>query len=187
MTSHSTIPRRFYGTALVSLLYVSLLSPCYAGKVKAFANPKSDFTTYQTYQWLPVKALGKMGVVEDDPAVAPVIRDAMNRELTARGLREVKEGGDLQVSAIVLTVAVPQLEAVIFPGNVPLDFATPIATMGRWNREGTLAVNLIDSKTKNWAWAAMITESINTKPGSNLGKIPGAAGKLFSKYPAKKK
>ena len=183
MTSHLTVPARI----CLPLLFACFLSPCHAGKVKAFANPKSDFTTYQTYQWLPVKTLTKTGLVEDDPAVAPAIRAAMNHELTARGLMEVKEGGDLQVSAIALTVPVPQLEAVIFQGMVPLDYGTAIATMGRWNREGTLAVNLIDSKTKNYAWAAMITESIKTTPGSNMGKIPSATGKLFSKYPAKKK
>jgi hypothetical protein len=183
MTPHLIFPRPIYQL----LLCASLLSPCYAGKVKAFANPKSDFTQYRTYQWLPVKTLGKTGIIEDDPTVAPAIRAAMNRELTARGLTEVKEGGDLEVAAIALTIPVPQLEAVVFQGNVPLDYGTPIATMGRWNREGTLAVNLIDTKTKDYAWAALITESISTKPGSNVGKIPGAAGKLFSKYPAKKK
>jgi hypothetical protein len=146
-----------------------------------------DFTRYKTYQWLPVKTLAKTGIVEDDPAVAPAIRSAVNRELSARGLTEVKGGGDLQVAAFASTTSVPQLEALIFPGGVPLDFATPVASMGRYNREGTLAINLIDSHTKTSAWAGMITDSIDSKPGAGVKKIPKATASLFNKYPAKKK
>jgi hypothetical protein len=117
------------------------------------------------------------------------MRAAINAELTARGLKEVAEGGDLQVSAIILTTSVPQLEAVLFAGSIydyGMDFATPIATMGRYNREGTLAVNLIDTKTKKSAWAGLITEDIDNKKGAGLKKIGPAAKKLFSKYPSPK-
>ena len=172
---------------MVYPLCAALLSPCYAANVKAVSNPKADFTSYKTYQWLPVKTLGKAGVAEDDPKFAPVIRSAMDRELAARGLREVKEGGDLEISAIALANSVPQLEAVIFPGNLQMDYATPVATMGRYNREGTLGVNMIDTKTKQYVWAAMITKSVDRDQGSGIGKIPKAVEEMFRKYPTKKK
>src|SRR5262249_43707574 len=67
-----------------------------AGDVKAFANPDSNFGSYKTYRWLPTKVLSKAGIVEDDPALSAVIKTAVNRELAARGLTEVVEGGDLE-------------------------------------------------------------------------------------------
>lgn len=173
---------RFQRAAVLFLLAVS----CMWGKMRVAVGPNADFASYKTYQWLPVKVLGSSGIVENDPRVSPAIREAVNRELQARGLTEVPEGGDLQVAAFAMTASIPQLEAVIFPGGVPLDFATPVATMGRYNREGTLAVNLIESRTNTSAWAGLITKSIDNKPGSGLGKIPGATRELFRKYPSKK-
>jgi len=174
-------------TAATLLIGGLLAAPGLARKVKTAAGEHIDFTAYKTYQWLPTKSLTSTGTVENDPRVTPAIKDAVNRELTARGLREVAEGGDLQVATFAMTVPVPQLEAVLFPGNVAMDFATPIATMGRWNKEGTLAINLIDARTGKSAWVGLVTDSIDTKPGSGLGKIPGATQAMFNKYPIKKK
>ena len=187
MRMQSGSRRWFYRATVVLLLCNCLIPRGQAAKVKAVANPKANFASYRTYQWLPVKTLGKAGVIEDDPQMGPLIRNAMNAELTARGLLEVKENADLQISAIALADSVPQLEAVIFPGNLHMDYATPTATMGRYNREGTLGVNIIDTKTKNYVWAAMVTKSIDRNQGSGISKIPKAVGELFSKYPVKKK
>jgi hypothetical protein len=148
--------------------------------------PGADFARYKTYQWLPTRVLTKTGVVEDDPVLTPVIRDAVNRQLAQRGLKEVAQGGDLEISAGVLTASVPQLEAVMFAGPSDLTFATPIANMGRYNKEGTLIVNLIDTRTKKSAWIGMVRETIDNKAGSGQKKLPGAAAKLFKKYPAVK-
>lgn len=59
--------------------------------------------------------------------------------------------------------------------------------MGRYNKEGTLAINLIDTRTKQSAWVAMATDSLANKPGSGAKKIPGATAAMFRKYPTKKK
>src|SRR6185295_17506319 len=103
-----------------------------------------------------------------------------------RGLKEVTEGGDLQVATCALNGHVPQLEAYIFPQGTPYDYVQPIAAVGRYNREGTLAISLIDTRTKKSAWAGLITESIDDKPGGGIKKIPKATETLFKKYPAKK-
>jgi len=168
------------------LLGAALLTPCFAGKVKTFVNENVDFASYKTYQWLPTRVLAKTGIVEDDPAISPIIKAAVNRELTARGLKEVAEGGDLQVITCALNTYIPQLDAYIFPVGVPYDYPTPLAAMGRYNREGTLAISLIDRNTKKSAWAGMITESIDNKPGAGARKIPKATETLFKKYPVKK-
>ena len=165
----------------------TLPQPCYAGKAKAQLAPGTDMSRYKTYQWLPTRVLGKTGLVEDDPVVTPFIRDAVNRELTHRGLKEVGQGGDLQISAGIMTHAVPQVEAVwVASGAQGLYYATPIATMGRYNRKGSLIVNLIDTRTKTSAWAGVAEENLNDIQGAGLKKISPAAESLFKKYPAKK-
>jgi hypothetical protein len=143
-------------------------------------------TRYKTYQWLPTRALKKSGLVENDPVLTPLIKEAVNRELMQRGLTEVAQGGDLQVAAGVMQHAVPQVEAVWFAGPQDLDFATPIATMGRYNRKGSLIVNLIDPATKKSAWAGLAEEDLNDMEGAGQKKISKAAENLFKKYPVKK-
>ena len=181
MPSRLSIP-----TLMVSVIGLLVATPCHAGKLRAEAQPGADFARYKTYRWLPTRLLGKTGIVEDDPVLGPAIKDAINRQLVKRGMSEVAEGADLEISAGVLTASNPQLEAVIFPGHLDMWYATPVATMGRYNKEGTLVVNLIDTRSKKSAWVGMITESLDNKQGSGQKKLPSAAEKLFKKYPVKK-
>ncbi|HEY1342320.1 MAG TPA: DUF4136 domain-containing protein [Bryobacteraceae bacterium] len=180
--------RPFPFEILSVLLCASLAVPCFARKVQAVTAPDADFSKYKTYQWLPPKVLANTGIVEDDPVIAPAIKAAVDRELTARGLTQVAEGGDLLVSAVALRSASPQLEAMIIPigAGMSMDYTSPIATVGRYNREGTLGVNLIDTRTKKFAWAGLVTDTISNKQGAGVKKIPGAAAAMFNKYPVKK-
>jgi hypothetical protein len=178
--------RRCLRAWAVLLLGTTLVAPCLARKLQTFAGTNVDFGSYKTYQWMPPRVLAKTGIVEDDPVIAPIIKASVNRELIARGLTEVNEGGDLQVITCALNAYIPQLEAVIFPAGTPYDYPTSLSTIGRYNREGTLAISLVDSRTKKFAWAGMITESIDNKPGAGARKIPKATEKLFKKYPIKK-
>jgi hypothetical protein len=182
------IMSRVLHAGAVFVFISSLINPCLA-KVKTFVNANVDLNTYKTYQWLPPRVLTNKGIVEDDPTVGPAIKAAVNHELKARGLVEVEQGGELLVSTGALTSYFPQLEALIFPGVIGANetLGNPIATMGRYNREGTLAVNLIDAKNNKSAWAGLITDSIDDKPGSGVKKLPKAAASLFGKYPVKKK
>jgi hypothetical protein len=179
--------RHLLRLAVLSLLCALVLPTCFARKIKTVAGAHANFSGYKTYQWVPVKTLGSAGIVEDDSTFAPIIRDSVNRELTALGLTEVTSGADLEVAAFASRAWIPQLEAVIFPGNLALDFDTPIATMGRYNKEGTLAINLIDTRSQKSAWAALATDSLTDRPGSGVKKIPGATAAMFRKYPTRKK
>jgi hypothetical protein len=118
MTTSVFFHRICHITAL-SLLSLSLLTPCFARKVKTSPGEHIDFASYKTYQWLPTKALTSGGIVENEPTTTPAVKEAVNRELTARGLTEVAQGGDLQVSTIVFAEHFPQLEAVFFGNNLP--------------------------------------------------------------------
>ncbi len=174
-------------TELLAIVVLGLIpANSYAGRVKTQLGPGMDLGQYKTYEWLPTRVLTGSGIVENDPVLTPLIKDAVNRELKERGLTEVASGGDLQVAAGITTHAVPQVEAVWFAGPTDLTFATPIATMGRYNRKGSLIVNLIDPKAKKSAWAGLAEEDLSDAQGAGQKKIGKAADKMFKKYPVKK-
>ena len=66
-------------------------------------------------------------------------------------------------------------------------YATPMATMGRYNKQGSLVINLIDPKLKKSAWAAIADENLSDAEGAGLRKISKATEDIFKKYPVKKK
>ena len=171
--------------ASFALIAASFAAPCFAGKVQTWYPEGTDIKKYKTYSWLPTKVLGKAGTVENDPVFDPIIRQAVGKELKRIGYTEVPQGGDLQVSVLGLSASVPQLEAVIFAGYDPANWGTTTFTMGRYNKEGTLVVNLIDPATKKSAWAGMATETLKTNYGAGKDKIPVAAERIFKNFPGK--
>jgi hypothetical protein len=150
-------------------------------EVKSFSSKQLDFAQYKTYQWLPPTVLTKAGVLENEPSVNPLIEKAVKKELAQIGLVEVPQGADVQIATGALTESVPQLEAVFFG---PLDAAPgtvwgaePIATMGRYNKQGSLIPNMIDTRTNKSAWVAIATRTLG-KPSHNEKNISKAAADI---------
>jgi hypothetical protein len=149
-------------------------------------DKEADFSLYKTYQWLPPKIYTSTGIVEDDPVIAPLIKQAINEQLTKRGLREVSSNGDLQVATLALNSWNPQIEALVFSAGPYVDWGTSVTTVGRYNKTGSLYLNLIDVRTNRSAWLAVVTENLVDKPSSGQKKIPGAVAKMFKQYPVTK-
>lgn len=148
--------------ALVLLLALS--SASLLGEVKTFRPKGMDVSKYETYQWMPVRILTKLGIQENDDIVAPEIKKAVSRELQRKGYREVAEGGQLQVLAMGLSEAHNQLEGFLVgwgwePG---WGWAPTTATaISQVNREGTLAIGLVDAKTKKPVWSGFASEALH--------------------------
>jgi hypothetical protein len=170
------------------IVFAMLAAPCLA-EVKSFPTNGIDFSQYKTYQWLPPRILTKTGVVENEPTVSPVIEKAIKEQLAKVGLTEVQQGADVQIATGALTESVPQLEAVFFgsldPGLGTTWGSEPIATMGRYNKQGSLVLNMIDTRTNKSAWVAIATKALG-KPSQNEKQVQKAAAEIFKKYPLKK-
>src|SRR5581483_7451895 len=99
---------------LAPALWGALSMTAVAGDVKVFAANGVDLSAYKTFRMLPTRVLTKHGVVENDPDISPFINAAIRKELGSKGLTEVSQGGDVEVSAGALTSASAQVEALIF-------------------------------------------------------------------------
>ncbi len=179
---------------LTIVVSVFLMPTLVMGKVQAFTAKDADFSRYKTFQWLPPRVVTKLGVVEDDPA-NPVLKAAIGQQLSQKGLSELANGADLQIQAWVLTEQVPQFVAMI-AASVSIDLSTsvvtvsdPMAVVGQFNRQGSLYLNLIDSRTNKSAWFAMVSDSLpnrTLKPEEIRSKLDKAAKNIFDKYPVKR-
>ena len=157
-----------------------------AGEVQTFPAKGVDLSAYKTYQLLPARILTATGVIENDPDIGPLIAAALKKQLSGKGLTEQSTGADLQVAAGALTVSSPQVEALIF--NMANDASwgsSPLVTIGRYNKEGTLIVNLIDPSTNKSVWLGVSKRALG-KPSTREKDINKAAEAMFKKYPSLK-
>jgi len=170
------------GRIVISSLFV-LASLCSAADVKTAVAKDVNFSQYKTYVFLPSKFLTKQGVVDGDERLGPLVSKAVKEQLGKKGFSEVSQGGDFEVVTWVLSESIPQLEAVLFAPYGGVQWGTaPISTVGRYNRHGTLAVNLIDIKTNKSIWAGMVTRALG-KPSNVDRDIDKGASDLFKKFP----
>src|SRR4051794_35379157 len=80
----------------------SLVIACHqlpAADVKTWSAGGGSLASAKTFRMLPSRVLTKSGLIEEDPEYAPLINAAIRREMALKGLKEVTEGEDIQVSA----------------------------------------------------------------------------------------
>ncbi len=171
---------------LTLLLATSAIA--FAGDVGIFPANGVDLSAYKTFKILPPKVMTKSGIQEDEPTVGPLVREALRRELSEKGLTEATGKPDLEIASLVTAVSIPQLEALIYSwtyDGTSIAGTAPIANIGRYNREGTLYVNFIDPRLNKGVWLGISTRALG-KPASREKDINKAAGAMFKKYPALK-
>jgi hypothetical protein len=178
---------RFLSATFGLLVLASAITPsATAGEVKAGAARGVDLSRYKTFQILPVRVLTKKGIVEDDPVVSPVIAAALRRELTEKGLTEVSASPDLQVLPGALQTVFPSIDFLFYNFAGDAEWGTsPVVTIGRYNKEGTVFVNLVDPRDDKSVWLGFAKRALG-KPSSLKGDIDKAADALFKKYPSLK-
>ncbi len=193
-----TVMKPLIWTSSLTLVISTCLAPgLSAAKIKSYPGASADFAHYKTFQWLPPKVLTSRGVKEDHPA-NPIVKEVIVPQLSKQGLQEVPTHADLEVQVFILTESIPQLEAIIFTsytgvinqGGDVWSTGGPIATMGRYNKEGALYINLIDTKTQKSAWLAMGRDSLPNgvmEPDEIRSKLQKVSSQIFKKYPTPKK
>jgi len=177
-------------TAAVAVLIAGFFAAFCLAKVKFDYDRQANFASYKTYTWLPPRILKKTGIDEGDDIVAPYIKKAVNREMTRRGFTEAPDG-QVQISAWAFADAVPHVDALIYPGyglgpgGVPaINIGAAPTTLGRYNKSGTVLVNLIDASTKKSIWGAIASGDL-PKKSQIQDKVDKAVREMFEKYPIK--
>ncbi len=146
---------------LLLLAHQSLLA-----KVEVFPG-KTPLSDYKTFKWgAQPHFTAKQGFAEDDPIVIPAIRKAVNEQLVKAGMMEVTENPDIEIYSLASGQSVPNMDYMVF-GMTPTvnsmaayepGFQT--VTMGRYNQEGTLYLNMVDAKTSKQVWLGIVTKAL---------------------------
>ena len=175
-----------------AVLLASLILCCVvqAQKTSAAFDENVDFSNYKTF------AFDKEGA--RNPFVNALIVQAVERELTSRGLTKVSVDPDLKVVYLAATVPNLQVQNVPFYHVVNPAYSGMVgsATMNMWDvTTGTLVIDLFDRKSERTVFRGTITDVLQQAPSADLQAdaktvskpINKGVAKIFKKYPVKPK
>ena len=177
-------------TAALFVAIFILCSVVQAQKTSAAFDEKVDFSNFKTF------AFDKEGA--RNPYVNALIVEAIERELTSRGLTKVNTDPDIKVAYLAATVPNLQVQNVPFYHVVNPAYSGMVgsSTMNMWDvTTGTLVIDLWDRKTDRVIFRGTITDVLQRAPSADLqadAKIVSkpvnkGVAKIFKKYPVKRK
>ena len=174
----------------IVLVSALLCTTTYAQKTSAAHDKNIDFSNYKTF------AFDKAGA--RNPFVNTMIVEAVERELTSRGLTKVDTDPDLRVVYLAATGPNLQVASVPFYQVVNPAYSGMVgsASMAMWDvTTGTLVIDLFDRKTDRVVFRGTINEVLQRAPSADLQAdaktvskpINKGIAKIFKKYPVKGK
>lgn len=177
-------------TAVIIFSAGFLGTAAHAQKTSAGFDPNANFSNYKTF------AFDKPGA--RNPYVNKLIVDAVQRELTSRGL--TREEGDPDLRVVYLAATGPNLQVASVPFyqviNPAYSGIIGGASMAMWDvTTGTLVIDLLDVKADRTVFRGSVSDVLQRSPSADLAAdaksvakpINKGIAKIFKKYPVKGK
>jgi hypothetical protein len=172
-TTGGIMPIQVRAIPVLGLLFVALTALPASAKTSVDFNPNFDFTKYKTFCYIGgVEHLTMMQV--NPNLLRDTVHEAVARELTQRGLREVRRDENPDLAVRYLAESNSQLN---YAGDddyggydkFTVDWWSTSYTL--WytttTREGSLMIDLIDAKRRDLAWRLYMQQKI-----LNVDKLP---------------
>lgn len=166
-------------TSLIFLAMLLMSMTAFSRDVTTDFDRHVDFSRYKTYSWAKVDTPNSLWDQR--------VKDAVDRELQAKGLTEVPQGGDISVVALGTTQEKQTLRTFYdgFGGgwfwNGFGDATTTVDTY----KVGTLIVDMFDTNTKKLIWRGTASDVLSKKPEKNEKALEKAVSKMFEHFPPK--
>lgn len=166
------------------LLSVLLAAAAFGQDVKTDYDHHADFSNYKTYSWSKVETSNSIWDGR--------VKDAVDKELQAKGLSQVPSGGDISLVAIGTTREKPTLETYYTGGFGGWGWrgfgGDGMATTTVENyKEGSLVVDMFDANTKKLLWRGSATDTLSDKSDKNIKKLEKSVEKMLKDFPPKSK
>jgi hypothetical protein len=192
--SHMSFPKLKPVTALAALAVVgaAALSCVTAPEVRTDADPTANFSKYRTFEFMGGKSVLRYGAVQvTNPFVSDEVREAVSRQLQAKGLTPTTTNPDLLVTFVSGARKKTEIEDTgpSFYGRYGWVGYGP----GWWGpgydswwtysyNEGTLIVDLIDARTKRLVWRAYAKGEVED-PTKAKPLVDNAIARAFQHFP----
>lgn len=175
--------------ALLTSALLALPSLAQAQKTTAKYDQNANFSNYKTFMFSQQSGAR-------NPLVNEMIRAAIVRELTAKGLTQVDANPDLRVAYLAATGLDVHVADVPFgyAVNPAYEGLVPTATTATWDVvTGTLVIDLWDNKADRVVFRGTAKDMLKRAPGPDMAAdaklvskpVNNGIAKIFKKYPVK--
>ena len=136
------------------------------------------FGNYHTYSWEKVKTT--------NPLWESRIRDAVDRDLQAKGWQKVESGGDVALMAVGSSQNQQEYQTFYdgLGGWRWGGFGETTTTVENY-RVGSLVVDMYDARNKQLIWRGVASETLSNKPEKNEKTLDKAVDKMLKDFPPK--
>ena len=170
-----------------------LLCSCAANKSNPDYDSSVDFASYTTYAWSDKTDEQTTKSRLDSPLLHQQVRESIESELNAKGLKKTPTGSADVLLAYHLSVATSSQPAGRvslgigrFSGGSSVGLSVGVPVGGRVVEEGTLAIDMIDSKTNSVVWRGFASRKLASQspsPEQAEAKVDEVVKEILAKYP----
>jgi hypothetical protein len=153
-----------------------LTTASFAAQVSTDYDHAAKFSAYKTYSWTKVATVDSIWDAR--------VKDAVNRQLSAKGWTLVPSGGDVSIVAVGTDRTEQQLNTYYngFGGRRFGGFGNATTTVDKyWVK--TLVVDMFDAGSKNLIWRASASNTLSGNPEKNTKNMNKGVKKMFSHFP----
>jgi len=185
---------RFWRTTLCLAMALFCAQACTTIDVKTDFDPSADFSRFHTFAFAGLTDITKTGLL-DNSLVRKRIEAGVSRELTKKGLQEVKMDGhpDLLVHYWLGKKDKQRVQGTSGPNAGYYGAGGGYGWGANYNTvttyeytEGTLVVDLVEPARKELQWRATMVAILEDTAQENVELGNKAITKAFENYPPKK-
>jgi hypothetical protein len=162
------------GLVIATILFFELAA--HAARVSTDYDHSVNFEHYRTYSWAKVETASSLWDTR--------VKDAVSKELAAKGWSEVPSGGDAALVAVETTRTRQQLDTLYdgFGGRRWGGFGEATTTVERY-KVGTLVVDMFDAGSKKLIWRAASQSALSGNPEKDTKNLDKEVQKMFQHFP----
>ena len=166
----------FYKLLAIPVLISAMAIPAFADHVMVDYNHSTNFNKIKTYSWSTVRTANSIWDAR--------VKEAIDKQLTAKGWVEVPAGGDVALVAVEKVSVHQQFDTVYngFGGRRWGGMGDSTLSVDNY-KVGTLLVNVLDGHSMRLIWKGTSESDLTGNPEKNTKKLDSDVQKMFKKFP----
>ena len=181
------------GSVRVFVLAASALlaQACASISVDREFDPDANFAAYQTFDWMPTESR-RVDLRARDPMVEQRIRDAIERELGAKGLQKAgSDEPDVRIAYLLVLQDGLDPQTMYETSDPDWRYRTygpaRTATRTQFLTTGTLVIDVFDSGRKELVWRGVAEGEVKDiqDPEKRTARINSAVKDILAEFPPK--
>jgi hypothetical protein len=161
-----------------SILVALLAGAAFADHIKIDYDHHINFENYHTYSWGKVETTNSLWDSR--------VKNAIDRELAAKGWTQVASGGSVTLAAVKTTHLKPEVNTLYdgFGGRRWGGFSDATTTVQNY-KVGTLVVEMFNTSSGSLIWRGSSSSALSGNPNKNAKELNKEVQKMFGHFPPK--